>query len=158
MICKHLHDGTCEVATKLCGFTAETTDKTCQACSKQINPQQKNLVTLGLAALAITKNGKTLSDYSQIQEEIRNNLPVDQGPGTELKKLISWFYSPSKKKCKCQTRIAKMNAWGPDKCAENIDTIMRWLRHSAQMNSVIFIEPAVRILVWIAIRRSRKNV
>jgi hypothetical protein len=89
---------------------------------------------------------------------LKNKYMVEHGlPGTELQKLISWFYTPSKK-CKCATRIAKMNAWGPDKCEENIDTIMRWLKHSAAINSVPYVESAVRVLVWIAIRKARKYV
>lgn len=89
---------------------------------------------------------------------LKNKYTVQHGlPGTELKKLISWFYSPDKE-CKCKERIAKMNQWGPDKCEENIDTIMRWMKHSAAVNSVPYVESAVRLLVQTAIWRSRKNV
>ena len=75
--------------------------------------------------------------------------------GTELKKLISWFYSPNKK-CNCLTRIAKMNKWGPDKCEQRMDTIIRWLKHSARIASVPFFEPAVRLLIKQAIKNARK--
>ena len=90
---------------------------------------------------------------------LKNKYTVQHGlPGTELKKLISWFYIPDDDKCKCKDRINKMNRWGPDKCEENIDTIMRWLKHSATINSVPYVESAVRVLVWVAIRKARKNV
>ena len=86
----------------------------------------------------------------------KNPIPSSNvGPGTELKKLLSWFYSPSKTKCKCQTRIQKMNAWGPDKCEQKFETILRWMRHSAKIHKIPFFEPAVRLVIRTAIRRSR---
>lgn len=33
--------------------------------------------------------------------------------------------------CDCTSRIADMNAWGPDGCAQNIDTIVDWLIEAA---------------------------
>jgi len=155
MICKHLQGTQCLVATQLCGFDAETKIETCEACSKQDRPQQENLYTLGLAGVAIAKNGRNLSDFPDILEKIKRNLPSAKGPGTELKKLIAWFYSPDKKKCKCATRIAKMNRWGPDECEKRIDTILRWLKHSARINKVPFFEPAVKLLIRKAIKNSR---
>lgn len=87
---------------------------------------------------------------------LKNKYTVEHGlPGTELKKLISWFYSPDKKKCKCATRIAKMNKWGADGCEQRMDTILRWLKHSAKINNIPYFEPAVRILVRKAIKNSR---
>ena len=81
--------------------------------------------------------------------------PSNEGPGTELKKLLSWFYSPSKTKCKCSTRIQKMNAWGPVKCEQKIETILRWMKHSAMIHKIPFFEPAVRLVIRTAIKRSR---
>ena len=78
-------------------------------------------------------------------------------PGTELKKLIAWFYSPDKKKCKCATRIQKMNKWGPDKCEEKMETILRWLRHSAAIAKIPYFRPAVLLLVRKAIKNSRSQ-
>jgi hypothetical protein len=87
---------------------------------------------------------------------LKNKYTVEHGlPGTELKKLISWFYSPDKRKCKCATRIAKMNKWGPDGCEQRMDTILRWLKHSARINNIPYFELAVRILVRKAIKNSR---
>ena len=81
--------------------------------------------------------------------------PSNDGPGTELKKLLSWFHSPDKRKCKCQTRIQKMNVWGPDKCELKFETILRWMRHSAKIHKIPFFAPAVRLVIATAIRRSR---
>ena len=90
---------------------------------------------------------------------LKNKYTVEHGlPGTELKKLISWFYSPDKRKCKCATRIAKMNKWGPDKCEQRMDTILRWLKHSARISNIPYFEPAVKILVRKAIKNSRSQL
>ncbi|MFN7318390.1 MAG: hypothetical protein ACK5S6_02665, partial [bacterium] len=90
---------------------------------------------------------------------LKNKYTVEHGlPGTELKKLISWFYSPDKKKCKCATRIAKMNNWGPDGCEERMDTIVRWLKHSAATHNIPFQETVVRMLIKRAISNARKAV
>ena len=115
----------------------------------------ENKVTCGLTILAIMEAGKSVKDYPRVQKLLLTQ--IEQGPGTELKKLISWFYSPDKKKCKCLTRIAKMNLWGPDKSLERMDTIVRWLKHSAKITSVPFFEPAVRLLIKQAIKNSRKE-
>lgn len=89
---------------------------------------------------------------------LKNKYTVEHGlPGTELKKLISWFYSPDKKKCKCATRIAKMNKWGPDKCEQKMETILRWLRHSAAIAKMPYFRPAVLLLVRKAIKNSRSQ-
>jgi hypothetical protein len=156
--CIHHENNTCKIASKIAGVTVTTTQKACDACSNEKSPRQENNVTY---SIALKQLGNTNPAASQqiISQIVKLQKPEwFLGPGTELKKLISWFYSPDKKKCKCASRIAKMNAWGPDKCEENIDTILRWLKHSATINSVIYVESAVRLLVQLAIRRARKNV
>ena len=106
---------------------------------------------------------RTLPPREELIELIREHrqknpiLPSNEGPGTELKKLLSWFHSPDKRKCKCKTRIQKMNAWGPDKCALKFETILRWLRHSSKIHKIPFFEPAVRLVIATAIRRSRSQ-
>lgn len=108
-------------------------------------------VSLALNNSTGSKKAQLFASYKHLLTQV----PAS-GPGTELKKLISWFYSPNKKKCNCLTRIAKMNAWGPDKCTERMDTIVRWLRHSARINKIPFFEPAVRLLIKQAIKNARK--
>jgi len=56
-------------------------------------------------------------------------------PGTELKNMITWFAEP-KKNCSCQSREAKMNAWGPDGCEQRMTLISRWLLSSAKKASL----------------------
>lgn len=158
MTCEHLNGTYCQVATQLCGMSCETTNESCNACMSQSRPKQENIVTLGLSVVAIRQNGKQLSNFPEIHKAIRSSLPSSRGPGTELKKLISWFYVPDDSSCKCNDRIAKMNKWGPDGCEERMDTIIRWLKHSAATHNVPFQETVVRMLIKRAISNARKAV
>lgn len=156
MICKHLVNGTCSVVYSLCSINQETTETTCVACRNTDNPMGENIVTCGLAILAIRKNGKNIKDYPEVHRLLQSKVPT--GPGTELKKLISWFYVPDDSSCKCNDRIAKMDKWGPDGCEERMDTIVRWLKHSAATHNVPFQETVVRMIVKRAISNARKAV
>ncbi len=151
--CANLRDGQCMAVYSLCGMSSETNPTTCEACSKAANPQSENAVTCGLAILAIGKAGMSVAQFPKVNSLLRRQ--IEEGPGTELKKLIAWFYSPDKKKCKCMNRIAKMNKWGPDKCEQKMETILRWLRHSAAIARVPYFRPAVILLVKKAIKNAR---
>jgi hypothetical protein len=153
--CIHHENNTCKIASKIAGLTVTTTQKACDACSNEKSPMQENNVTY---SIALKQLGNTNPAASQqiISQIVKLQKPEwFLGPGTELKNLISWFYSPDKKKCKCASRIAKMNKWGPDGCEQRMNTILRWLKHSAKINNIPYFEPAVRILVRKAIKNSR---
>lgn len=151
--CQFLHNSRCEIASEIANVDVPTTEKACIICLGQST--RINHVT---ASLALSKLPKPLSEDKKYLQTLLKTEPVtvlQNGPGTELKKLISWFYSPTKK-CKCDTRIQKMNSWGPDKCEQNMDTILRWLQHSASIAKVPYLEIAARMMVAKAIRKSRK--
>jgi hypothetical protein len=78
------------------------------------------------------------------------------GPGTELKKILSWFGLHDTKGCKCKDRALRMDAWGPDLCLERIDTIVKWLGEEAKRRGVPFSATAGRVLVRWAIRKARR--
>jgi hypothetical protein len=159
MICEQLKNGICSVATNLARKDVLPILSQCEYCTQQVEPSQSiNRVTVSLAINGAVDAETKLHVMETYGHLLTRSTIKASGPGTELQKLISWFYSPDNKRCKCATRIAKMNAWGPDKCEENMDTILRWLKHSATINSVIYVESAVRLLVQLAIRRARKNV
>ncbi len=159
MKCKHYHDGTCGIASGMAGESVRPDANACKYCTESEQPQQRNLLTLGIARHQIQHTNPELA--ARLLVEMRPFMQVirtganQEGPGTELKKLLSWFHSPEKRKCKCQTRIQKMNAWGPDKCEQKIETILRWMRHSAKIHKIPFFEPAVRLVIRTAIKRSR---
>lgn len=82
------------------------------------------------------------------------------GPGTELKKLLSRIGIATKPGCKCNQRARVMDERGADWCAENISTIVGWLKeeHTRQKILIPFSETAVSLLVKYAIRRARAMV
>ncbi len=141
MECQHFENGTCKLVNAIVGKPAMILKEICTKCGNEPEPQQLNRVVQAWA------------DFSKRKQP--GVPPSNEGPGTELKKLLSWFHSPDKRKCKCQTRIQKMNAWGPDKCEQKMETILRWMRHSSKFHKIPFFEPAVRLVIRTATRRSR---
>lgn len=84
-------------------------------------------------------------------------LPPTSGPGTELKKLLSKIGITTKPGCQCNQRARVMDEKGADWCAENLSTIVGWLKeeHARQKILIPFSETAVSLLVKYAIRRAR---
>lgn len=82
------------------------------------------------------------------------------GPGTELKKLLSKIGITTKPGCQCNQRARVMDEKGADWCAENLSTIVGWLKeeHARQKILIPFSETAVSLLVKYAIRRARAMV
>ncbi len=76
------------------------------------------------------------------------------GPGTELKKLLYSVGIVAEKGCSCDGHAAEMNRQGVEWCAENIATIVGWMREEATKRGLPFIEVAARWMVRKAIRRA----
>jgi len=54
------------------------------------------------------------------------------GPGDCLCRAIErWSGEEPKLSCGCRSRIARMNAWGPDGCRKHLDEIVGWLVEEA---------------------------
>lgn len=159
IVCSNLLDGVCSVASDVAGNPVTPTRSECEYCSTLAPPRCRNMMTLALARrnTVCTKTAELLlGEMRSLAKAAAKPLQcVVGGPGTELKKLISWFYIPDTTKCRCNDRVAKMDAWGPDVCEERLDTIIRWLRHSASVYKVPFQETVVRLLVKRAITNAR---
>ena len=151
--CEYRQDTICLKASEMAGITANTKDSVCTVCLTE--PTRTNYVTASLALNVIPHPRP--EDKKYLINLLKRVELYTEGPGTELKKLLSWFHSPPKKKCKCKDRIQKMNAWGPDKCEEKIETILRWLKHSARIHKVPYFAFAVRIVIKKAIKNARKT-
>lgn len=148
------------IASKYAEAFVLTNQSMCDYCQSQKKPMQFNSATASLAWNFLRQNDSIeMPKHQPIKDALteREVLP-NHGPGTELKKLISWFYSPDKRKCKCKTRIQKMNLWGPDKCEQRMETILRWLKHSAKIAKIPFFRPIAMKLVQTAINRSRLKI
>jgi len=153
MICEYLDETKCKVASNFASLEIHVPQGACDQCLLCDRPKTVNEVTLSLV-LFQTKGDTARQALFSLKQIAKNKLT--QGPGTELKKLIAWFYSPDKRKCKCLTRIAKMNKWGPDKCEQRIETIVRWLRHSARIAGIPFSRRIAESMIRKAIRNSRE--
>lgn len=130
MTCEYLRNGFCEVASQIAGVEVRTTESACKQCIKHAKPRQPNDVTAGLAV----KHDRAL--LPSVQHLL--SIPVEQGPGTELKRLISWFWSPKRKCSTCSDRVRKMNKWGTKKCRQRKHLIVAWLRQSAEKEGLPF--------------------
>lgn len=73
------------------------------------------------------------------EKEIRP-WPLDFGPGTELKKILSSVGIDPGPNCSCRGRMLAMDEMGVQGCRDNFDTIVGWLVESADAwgwNSVV---------------------
>lgn len=85
------------------------------------------------------------------------SMSIRAGVGTELKKLLAKLRLNPKPGCKCNQRILLMNQWGPDKCEENIDTIVGWLRDEAERAELPFSAIGAKLIIKRAIHNARKK-
>lgn len=155
MTCQHLNNNICLVSTRLAGIDVAAAEDACIACKAQANPMDVNHVTASKAIYTLTLKGKSFD--RTLLRLVNSAVEKQSGPGTELEKLISWFKKKNNS-CGCSSRIQKMNAWGPNECEKRIDTIVRWLRHSAAKQKVPFIKPVAEKLIKRAIENARKQM
>lgn len=79
------------------------------------------------------------------------------GPGTELKALLKTIGITSSPNCKCNAHARQMDAWGPDRCEQEMPTILGWLEEQAKARKLPFVRFAAEQTVKMAIRRARKK-
>lgn len=75
------------------------------------------------------------------------------GPGTVLADMLKRLGFKESSSCQCRQRQSQMNAWGPDGCRENLETIIGWLVEQAPSLTP---KRLIRRLVLRAIRKSEK--
>jgi hypothetical protein len=114
MNCPHLINSQCGIASSIAQLPVIPDPVDCYACCRYDN--KHNEITKALARAY----DPTL-------------LPEDEGVGTGLAKIFSFFISKPAN-CPCGDRAEIMNMWGPARCLENIPTILGWLRESALDN------------------------
>ena len=164
--CKYLtNQRQCQVASNLADCTVRASAAGCTACKKQSNPQAINLVTIGMGLVQRKRLGRPTDDLKKLLENYKpDSTPTISfrigeyrpGPGSELKKMLTWFARPSTS-CDCESHAETMNDWGAAGCRENIDTILDWLMEEAQERGLPhgrFTRVIASSLVDTAIRRS----
>ena len=82
---------------------------------------------------------------------------MKNGPGTELKIILSRFGFRPSRNCKCDKRAVIMDERGETWCEDNIETIVGWLKEEATIRHLLFNKALGRMLIKRAIRNSRKR-
>lgn len=104
-------------------------------------------------AVEITDKFVIVSD--ETHAELAAKYSPTEGPGTELKKLLSLVGITADENCSCNKHARIMNSWGPDECERRIDEIVGWLRDEATKRKLPFIDSAGRAIVRRAIAAAR---
>lgn len=141
----------------MAGNTAHTNVKACTICLEQAT--KDNHVTASLALRVVQRPIQDDKQYLYKLLKVAEVKPVNEGPGTELKKLISWFvWNEKDRNCStCKNREQRMNRWGPDNCEKNMATIVGWLKESAVVRGYPFSERVAVALIKKAITNSRRK-
>lgn len=113
---------------------------------RKINPNHKALKVIEARS---NSNRQAMSPMQPAPQE---------GPGTELKKLLAKIGIVPSANCSCNAKAREMNQKGAEWCEQNIETIIGWLRdeHQLQKVKLPFIEVGVKLLIKRAIRNARK--
>lgn len=111
------------------------------------------MVTVAVIIALRRSSGKRADEYLPYL-----GIQPFNGPGTELKKLISWFPVPRKKNCRsCRSLEIKMNRWGAEKCLEKMDYICKKLAIAAKRRKLPYSRSLAEKLVRKAIRNATKE-
>ena len=86
----------------------------------------------------------------------RPKTPEPMLVGDILKASIEWFNIREDGCETCLDHVRQMNEWGPDGCAENLETIVGWLKESAEKRGLPFSRWVALLAVKRAIRQARK--
>lgn len=143
--CKHLDtDMSCLIIRQLTGEEHLPSQKECRACSLCHDSQTVNEITSSLAnKILIELDRPTL-------------YKIGSGPGTRLKKTISWFHSMPPG-CDCEDRAKIMDAWHVEGCNRNIRTIVHWLNESAHLANINITRSAIEMIVHILLKTPYKT-
>ncbi len=81
---------------------------------------------------------------------------AQEGPGTELKRLLKRLSILGTGRCGCNSMAAKMDRWGPDGCREpeNRAEILDQMQKEAAKRKLPFVRTAADGLVEFAIRKA----
>jgi hypothetical protein len=83
--------------------------------------------------------------------------PPAGGPGTELKKLLSWVGIRATEGCQCDDRALLMDIMGADEVEERLDEVVGWLEEEAAERGLPFVRTVAELAVKQAIRSSRRQ-
>jgi hypothetical protein len=167
MICSNNQNNQCMIATILAEHPIASNEDTCKACmASKDNPMSLNKITCGLAVLHLAQLKKyNTATYPHIAKCLNPNF-LAFGPGTELTNMLKpilyvwlriayWLRLKITNTCKCSSYAIQMNQWGPEKCLENIPTILSWLKEGATIYRLPYCKPVALVFVKLAIQRAK---
>lgn len=135
----------------------------CTQCGAEVPYTKQQKKPFGLCGIHInntdvqkhllTKRG---TPFGSVDKTIEKKYP-EQGPGTELKKLLSLIGIKANDGCSCNKKALIMNDWGCKVCSQNIEIILDWLKEEANKRSLPFIRSLAKILVRRAIKNAKLN-
>lgn len=161
--CEQWRDGGCQVVAELTGLDVTQCEAgldACAVCLASERPKQLNSVTASLGIMAATRHLEP-DAFAAVRATLAPHLevvrprPTLAGPGTELKKLLSWLGIHATPTCACNARARDMDLRGCDWCEANQGEILAWLREEAGRRGLPFVELMAAGLVRLAIRRAR---
>jgi hypothetical protein len=106
-------------------------------------------------AVEITEKFVIVSD--EAHAELAAKYSPAEGPGTELKRLLSLIGITAGENCSCNKHARIMNAWGADECERRVEEIVGWLREEATKRGLPFFAAAGRMVVRRAIAAARRS-
>lgn len=90
----------------------------------------------------------------------KESMKITNGPGTELKKLLSRIGIDSTSGCKCSDRAKHMDYMeqkDPGWTERNIEQVVDWMEQEARNRNLPFLRTPAKMLVKLAIRRAKKE-
>jgi len=140
-----------------CNWESQGEAWVCPQCDTTIRKGGLPSAPVAVCPVALRSSKLSAEDFSQPRDETsKPPPPPGNGPGTELKAMLSRLGITSTPNCSCNQRAATMNAWGADVCEQRLDEIVGWLKEEATKRKLPFIETAARLLVKRAISNARK--
>ena len=91
-----------------------------------------------------------------VERKAKRHDSTNGGAGTELKRLLRLIGITASSNCSCNAKALTMDARGTQWCAENIETIVQWLKEEAAKRGLPFLNTVGRLLVKRAIHNARK--
>ena len=175
MTCPHLQNGNCEISSKLAGVPVPIAPGVCEACTP-FHPEFTNRVTASRASWQLRKDGvptppeimAIAKQAPQLKQQILKRkvrprkapTPSSSLPlvGDTLHSILSSWGITMTSGCSCKQHRVTMNTWGPQKCLENIDTIVGWLRAEAKKRHLPFSKFLAKKLVKFAVARTENQI
>lgn len=104
----------------LCEFKLESDRLVCVYCGRKT------------AAVATPVRAQCKSQIVRSDIVVQVDHPKEEGPGTELKELLSSLDITKLENCDCNAKMRQMNIWSAAGCREHFDEIVGWLREGAK--------------------------